>query len=59
MEIIDSHSHIGNDWCWGEADINGYEKAADIMGITTALIMPSPGQIDFKSGKRIDKSPNK
>jgi len=53
MEIIDSHSHIGFDWCWGESNIKGYEKVAEKEGIKTALLMPAPGQIDFQSGKRI------
>ena len=53
MDIIDSHSHIGYDWCWGKSDIEGYEKVSRIEGITTALLMPAPGQIDFKTGKRI------
>ncbi len=51
MEIIDCHSHIGNDWIWGESNIEKYILLAKELGISKSLLMPSPGQVDYKTLK--------
>ena len=45
MEIIDSHSHIGFDYLWGEANIDTYINLLKFQNISSALVMPTPGNV--------------
>lgn len=50
--IVDCHSHIGNDWVWGKSTFDGYIKLIDRIGVNVSLLMPVPGQLDFETGSK-------
>lgn len=52
MEIIDSHSHIGKDYFWRESNLSEYIDLLKSQNVTTALVMPVPGQTLYTDSQK-------